>query len=529
MSSGFVGLTLHAHLPFVRHPEYSRFLEEDWLFEAISETYLPLLRVFHKLRREGVPYRITISLSPTLCAMLSDKLLQERYVDHVTRLIELGEKELERTKDTPDIHELALLYVNMYKQNLEDFNSVYRGNILQGFRSLEDSGHLVIITTAATHAFLPLYRETPQAVKAQIELAMMSHVAHFRRKPKGFWLPECGYYPGLEQLLYQNNIEYFYAATHSISLAEEKAERGVFAPAVCPNGVHVFARDFGLSQLVWSEESGYPVDGVYRDFYRDIGYDLDLEYLRPYIHEPDVRVFTGYKYWAVTDQDSQEKRVYQRERALKRMKEHAGNFVYNIKRKAKKIGNLIDREPYFTLPFDAELFGHWWFEGIEWLEEVLRGLAAESDIEMMHAERYLQLYPKNQTIHPALSSWGNKGYSSVWVDGSNDWVYRHVHTAISRMIGLVERFPDQTSLKERFLQHAAREVLLSMASDWPFIISNGTSVSYAERRMKEHIHNFNLVYENMCRNSVNTEWLTRTEKKTNIFPDIDYRVFGDKF
>ena len=528
MSTGFVGLTLHAHLPFVRHPEYPRFLEEDWLFEAVSETYLPLLRVFNRLRREGVPYQVSISLSPTLCAMLADQMLQDRYVEHLKLMIELGDRELERTQSQPRIQALAQMYRNLYQQNLEDFTGVYRGNILQGFRSLEDSGHLSLITTSATHAFLPLYKEMPVAVKAQIELAMMSHVAHFRRKPKGFWLPECGYYPGLEKHLAHNNIEYFYGATHSITLSDMKAERGIYAPVSCENGVHLFARDFGISQLVWSEDSGYPVDGVYRDFYRDIGYDLDLNYVRPYIHEPDVRSFTGYKYWAVTDKDSEQKEVYDRNEALVRVREHADNFIYSLRKKSEGVGKLIDREPYFTIPFDAELFGHWWFEGIEWLELVLRGLADDDQLEMMQPDRYLSRYPKNQVVRPAISSWGNRGYASVWVDGSNDWIYRHVHRSINRMIELAQRFPDQTSLKERFLQHAAREVLLSMASDWPFIISNGTSVSYAERRMKEHIHNFNLVYENMCRNSVNTEWLTRTEKKTNIFPDIDYRIFGEK-
>ncbi len=526
MSKGFVGLTLHAHLPFVRHPEYPRFLEEDWLFEAVSETYLPLLRVFNKLRREGVSYQVSISLSPTLCSMLADPLLQQRYVDHVSMMIELGDKELERTKETPKIHKLAHMYRELYKQNLSDFTGVYRGNILQGFRSLEDSGHLTLITTSATHAFLPLYKETPIAVKAQIELAMMSHVAHFRRKPKGFWLPECGYYPGLEKYLAHNNIEYFYGATHSVSLSEDKTKRGVYAPVSCKNGVNLFARDYGIGQLVWSEDHGYPVDGSYRDFYRDIGYDLDLDYIRPFIHEPDVRSFTGYKYWAVTDHENPQKDVYEQESAMVRVSEHADNFIYMLKKKSGKIGKIIDREPYFTIPFDAELFGHWWFEGVQWLEQVLRGLAEDTELETLSPERYLKRYPKNEVIRPALSSWGNRGYSSVWVDGSNDWIYRHVHRSINRMIELADRFPDQTSLKERFLQHAAREVLMSMASDWPFIISNGTSVNYAERRMKEHIHNFNLVYENMCRNSVNTEWLTRTEKKTNIFPDIDYRIFG---
>jgi len=525
MGKGLVGLTLHAHLPFVRNPKHPRFLEKDWLFEAISETYLPMLRMFNKLRSEGVPFRVTVSLSPTLCGMLADKLLQSRYVEYAERLLDLGTKEIVRTMDQPDFNRLAKMYCSMHKNNLEDFNELYRQNILIGFRSLEDSGHLVLITTAATHAFLPLFQEYPQAVKAQIELAIMSHISHFRKKPKGFWLPECGFYPGLEKILASYDIDYFYTAAHALTLADKKVDRGVYAPVNCGNGISAFARDYGLSQAVWSEDDGYPVDRVYREFYRDIGFDLDTDYLRPYLHKPDIRSFTGFKYWAITSK-SNIKTVYDPELANKRVLEHAGNFIYMIKRKTQSLESSLDRPPFFSIPFDAELFGHWWFEGISWFEQVLRLMAKEDQVELTTPERYLNQYPDNQQVQPALSSWGNKGYASVWVDGSNDWMYRHLHRSIDRMTELVERFPDQISLKGRFLKHAAREVLLAMASDWPFVVSNGTSVEYAQHRLKEHLHNFNLVYENMCRNSVNTEWLTRTEKKTNLFPDIDYRIFA---
>jgi 1,4-alpha-glucan branching enzyme len=525
MDKGYIGLTLHAHLPFVRNPEFNRFLEEDWLYEAISETYLPMLRVFNRLRADGIPYKLTFSISPTLSSMLSDHLLQSRYAEYADRMLNLGQKEMKRTADQPEFYRLAKMYCDMHQQNLEDFNELYKQNILTGFRSLEETGHLVLITSAATHAFLPLYQDYPQAVKAQVELAIESHISHFRKKPKGFWLPECGYYPGLEKILSSYDIKYFFTATHALTLANKKVERGIFAPVDCGHDISAFARDYGLSQAVWSEDDGYPVDRVYRDFYRDIGYDLDVEYLKPYLHDKRIRSFTGFKYWAVTSK-SDFKRVYNPDIAQKRVSEHAGNFIYMIERKTKNLSRILDRPPLFTLPFDAELFGHWWFEGVSWLEEVIRLLAENKHIELLTSEDYLSRFPENQHALPAYSSWGTKGYSSVWVDGSNDWIYRHIHRSIDRMTELVERFPDQVSLKGRFLKHAAREILLAMASDWPFVISNGTSVGYAQHRLKEHIHNFNLVYENMCRNSVNTEWLTRTEKKTNIFPDIDYRIFS---
>lgn len=516
---------LHAHLPFVRHPEYPRFLEENWLFEAITETYIPLIRMFHRLKRDDVPCRVTLSLSPTLVTMLADPLLKQRYTEYLERSIELGLKEVERTSDNPELNRLAKFYLTMYERTLFEYSDMYRRDLIKVLRELEADGSVTLITTAGTHAFLPLYQNYPEAVQAQIESALMTHVTHFRRKPRGFWLPECGYFPGLEHMLKRHDLGYFFTASHGVVLAGNKAQRGVFAPVRCPNGVHAFARSFELSQAVWSEADGYPADYAYRDFYRDIGYDLDMEYIRPYVHEPDVRVFTGYKYWAITGK-TEEKKLYNIEQARKRVEEHAENFLYSIERTCERTRDLIDREPLFIIPFDAELFGHWWFEGIDWLERVLRGIAVSDVLELKTPEAYLEQHPVNQELQPAFSSWGNDGYSSVWLDGTNDWIYRHIHKCIERMIELVERFPEQDSLKKRFLDHAAREVLLMMASDWPFIMSSGTTMNYAERRVREHIHNFNVVYDNLCRNTVDTEWLTRTEKKFTIFPDIDYQIFS---
>jgi 1,4-alpha-glucan branching enzyme len=181
--------------------------------------------------------------------------------------------------------------------------------------------------------------------------------------------------------------------------------------------------------------------------------------------------------------------------------------------------------PIIICPYDAELFGHWWFEGPKFIEEVFRGFASSSVVAASPID-YLDMYPHNQKATPAFSSWGDKGYGQVWLDGSNDWIYRHLHKLIERMIELVERFPDESGLKERALNQAAREVLLSQASDWPFIMKTGTTVPYAIKRVKTHIFNFNFIYESLCRNVVKTEWLTKLEKSNNIFPAIDYRMFG---
>jgi 1,4-alpha-glucan branching enzyme len=519
-----LALLLNAHLPFVRHPEYPVFLEERWLFEALSETYLPLLRVFHKLEEDHVPFHLTMSFSPTLTAMLADPLLQERYRQHLDLQLELAEKELERTANHPGLHKLAKAYRLLYKHNQGDFNDVYQGNVLRGFNYFLKRGHLELITTAATHAFLPLYENYPQAVNAQIQTALDSHQRHFGRVPRGIWLPECGYYPGLEHLLKRHKIDYFFASAHAVLNARDFPERGVFAPVALPNGVLAFPRDMQSTNAVWSHEQGFPSDPAYRDFYRDIGFDLDMDYLRPYLSEVDGRVSTGFKYHAVTGHTDQ-KVLYDPELAQAKVKAHARQFLVDRLAHAQQLAEAgLGKIPLIVSPFDAELFGHWWFEGTQWIEEFFR-CAVDSELALVTPGEVIPEAAEYQRTELSFSSWGTGGYAEGWLDGSNDWICRHAFQLVERMAELVDRFPDVQGRKQRALNQAAREVLLAQASDWPLILKNGTTAQYATRRVKEHIANFTKIYESLSANTMDTEWLTSLEKKNNLFPDLDYRVF----
>jgi 1,4-alpha-glucan branching enzyme len=301
----------------------------------------------------------------------------------------------------------------------------------------------------------------------------------------------------------------------------------VYSPVACPNGVHAFGRDVPSSHAVWSSENGYPGDVSYRDFYRDIGFELPLDYIRKWIHEGDIRISTGIKYYAITGK-SDFKRPYRIDVAAQKAKEHAANFIYHRLKQTAKLQDLMDRPPVIVCPYDAELFGHWWFEGPMWLENVIRGFAEQQPtLEMVTPGDYLRRHPNNARAVPSFSSWGNNGYAEVWLDASNDWIYPHIHKAIDRMAELVERFPEEEGLKLRALNQAARELMLAQASDWPFIMKTGTTVPYATKRVKEHLSNFATIFEGLRRNAVNTEWLTRMERKNNLFSDIDYRLFGD--
>ena len=525
MPQGRLILLLHAHLPFVRHPGLERSVEETWLFEAISETYLPLLRVLGALEADKVPFRLVFALSPTLTAMLQDELLQTRYVAYAENALDLARREIQRNRHDEQMARLAKMYHDLHEQNLSDFIGRYERDITRGFDYHYKRGKVELLATAATHAYLPLYSLYPQSVHAQVGLGVGSHQRLFGKPARGFWLPECGYTPGLEDELKEHGIDYFFTATHGIVYASERPRYGVYQPVRCPNGVIALGADHLSTDAVWSAEDGYPSDHSYRDFYRDIGHDLPLDYIGPYLPDGSVRINTGFKYYAVTGRTDR-KRPYDPDAARRKVVEHADNFIYNQLKRIRRLTPLMDESPVIVCPFDAELFGHWWFEGPQWIEALIRRIAQEEELHLTTPSELGRDPASFQTTQPAFSSWGTKGYSEVWLDGANDWIVRHTHKAIERICELTERFPNEGGLKRRALNQAAREVLLSQASDWPFIIRAGTAVTYAVNRVKEHVGAVGRIYEALGRGPVGTEWLTQTERAHSIFPEIDYRVFS---
>jgi len=525
MTQGYLALVLHAHLPFVRHPEHKDFLEEDWLFQAISETYIPLIQVFDGLVQDGVPFKLTMSLSPPLLSMLSDDLLQQRTVRFLDRSLELAEKEIKRTRRQPDIQPLARMYYDKLSQARDLFVHRYGHNLIRAFRDFMEAGHLEIITCGATHGYLPLMTVVPNAVWAQIQVAVQTHEQHLGVRPSGIWLPECAYQPGLEQFLAEAGLHYFFVDTHALLHADNRPPHGVHTPVLCPNGVAAFGRDADSSKQVWSAEKGYPGDPDYRDYYRDIGFDLDHAYIHPYIAATGDRKMTGFKYHRITG-PTDHKELYQPKHAKAKAASHASDFLFNRQRQIDHLAGLMDRPPIVVAPYDAELFGHWWYEGPEWLNFLLRKIACDQEVVGLITPReYLKRHLENPCATPAASSWGYNGYHEHWMSDKNDWIYRHLHKAAERMVELAQRNPQATGLEKRALNQAARELLLAQSSDWAFIMFAGTMVDYAEKRTQDHLVRFNRLYEEIRKGKINKNWLADIESKDNIFPHIDYRVY----
>ena len=528
-AKGYFCLVLHAHLPFVRHPEYPDFLEEDWLFEAITETYMPILKVLEKLEEDSVPYMVTISMSPPLLSLLSDWMLQERYVRRLDELTELASKEVERTRWDAKMNQLALMYYWFFENTRKTYVDKYSKDIISVFRRLADTGHVEITTCGATHGFLPLMSINRNAVRAQIEIACRFHERNFGRRPRGIWLPECGYEPGIDLILKDSGIKFFFTDTHGILHASPRPRYGIFAPIYCPSGVAAFGRDMESSKQVWSAQEGYPGDYYYRDFYRDVGFDLDYDYVRPYLHGGGSRVYTGIKYYRITGRGDH-KEPYQPDVAREKAAAHASNFMFNREKQIEYLYDFLGKEPIIVAPYDAELFGHWWFEGPQWIDFLFRKCAYDQQVfDLITPSAYLSKHPRNQVATPSLSSWGWKGYNEVWLEGSNDWVYRHIHWAADRMVELANDGDGGDPLRARALKQAARELLLAQSSDWAFIMKTGTAVAYAVKRTKDHLGRFGKLYEDLKHGTVDIDWLSDVETKDNIFPELDYRIYSDHY
>ena len=522
---GRLALVLHHHLPYVRHPEYEDFMEEDWLYQAVAETYLPLLEVFERLRADGVPTRVTISLTPPLVSMLDDPLLRDRTERHLTRLLRLAEAEIHRTRGDDARQRLAHYYRDHLGAMRERYLHAYGRDLVGRYRDLQDSGQLEIVTCCATHGFLPLMNGHEPAMRAQVAVAVEHYRERFGRRPRGIWLAECGYQPGVERLLADQGVEYFFVDTHGLAFAEPRPRYGVFAPVLTDSGVAAFGRDLETSHQVWSADAGYPGDPVYREFYRDLGWDLDLDYLKPFLGAHGFRKYLGLKYHRVTGKVAlHEKELYDPWAAREKADEHAGNFLFNRERQIEDLASRMERPPVIVAPYDAELFGHWWYEGPRFLESFIRKVAYDTRaFSLVSPGDVLDEQPVNQRATPSFSSWGYKGYCEFWLNGTNDLIYRHLHQAQERMTQLADAEGGGDPRRERVLQQAARELLLAQSSDWAFIMKTGTVVEYAEKRTKEHLHRFAELTRMLDGGGVDEGRLADLEGRDNIFPAIDWR------
>jgi len=559
---GAFTFVLHSHLPYCRRA--GRWPHgEEWLHEAAAETYIPLLNALTDLHEEKLPVHLTIGLTPILCEQLADPLVQEHFEAYLAEKIAAAEQDIPRFQRQGDSHAayLAAFYHDGYTGILHAFRERHRRDILGGFRRLQDEGVIEIVTSAATHGYLPLLGNNA-AIRGQLRAGRASYRRHFGRAPRAIWLPECAYRPayvasdgsvrpGLETFLAAEGLGCFFVETHTIEGGRPvgKAAGDAIGPYgdivrnyVVPleqfelparpsttyrpyyvlnttpemagehSGVAAIGRNNRTGMQVWSADWGYPGNFDYREFHKK-DHVSGLQYWRV----TGARVDLGHKDW------------YHPDWAQQRVDEHARHFAWLV-------GDLLEQHYAETgapgliaSNYDTELFGHWWFEGVDWIREVLRSLARSERVALTTASAYLEAQPPEEVLALPESSWGLGGGHWTWDNPETHWMWTPIREAEAHMAHLAAEQAHQADADtEAVLNQAARELLLLESSDWPFLVTTGQAREYAIQRFTSHVERFEQLVASVEAGHPDRALAEELWELDKVFPEIDFRWWSER-
>jgi 1,4-alpha-glucan branching enzyme len=513
---GRLCLVLHGHLPYVLH--HGNWPHgESWLYEGAAETYLPLLELLDECADKNIRAGITIGLTPVLLEQLAHDHFKTgfgKYLNERMALARHDAAEFTRTRQ-PELTALAHRWEKWYADRLAYFEKINR-NIPAAFAGHFQHDRIEILTSAATHAYLPLLAEDA-SLTAQLAIGSSISAKHLGKKPAGIWLPECAYRPeisawqppvlydhprhrpGMETLLASQHLSHFFIDNHLISQAKPLAitdetgtrptseallfwdnRRGWGTPldpvAVASIAstntptVHAFARHPRVSEQVWSAVTGYPGADAYLEFHRKHG-DHGLRYHRVTSHHTPLM----------------EKQPYDPAQTPGKTYEQAQHFCGVLREVLADYTKQTGRVGTITASFDAELFGHWWFEGLQFLRDVLLTLVHDGTVEVLTSAAALEKSTVDKVVHLPEGSWGEGGHHHVWLNDHTRWLWETEYRAERRFAQLLAELPWRTHPKlEIMLQKAARELLLLQSSDWPFAIHSAAAADYGIARFALH-------------------------------------------
>lgn len=551
MSIGSFVFVLHSHLPYYRKAGMWPFGEEN-LYECMAETYIPLLDVIEELHEEGIKAKLTVGITPILTEQLADPEMNRGFEKYLETKIEAVAKDIERypcaeVQHSQHIEYLAKFYHNWYSQIKDHYINRYNKDIIGSFKKHYELGNIEIITCGVTHGFSPLLA-TETSLNAQFRLGVETHKKFYGKQPRGVWLPECAYRPGMEQTdptgkktfrppievtLSNNNIEYFFTESHVIEGGVSVGSRrvvGIYGnieyiplPSRPATGlstyeaywmqgaeVAVMGRNDRAGFQVWSAANGYPGDGCYREF-----------------HKKDDK--SGMNYWRITTPttDLGDKMLYDPVLALDRIGENADHYADLLYHLLNDHKNATGENGLVMVSFDTELFGHWWFEGLHWIKQIIKKMNDHiPGISRELAGEYINENKPKSAITLPESSWGQGGHFWVWQNHQTEWMWTIIHSAEYRMEALAKNNINESDpLKLRVLNQAARELVLLQSSDWPFLITTWQARDYATDRFLEHKDHFEKLASMIENNQIDETFLQYAEDKDNPFSHIDFKLY----
>ena len=557
MKVGGFTFVLHSHLPYCRNA--GRWPHgEEWIHEAASETYIPLLDALYDLKDEGCHFKLTLGITPVLVEQLADPLVIQHLLEFIEDKIQRAESDIARFEKSNEGHllYLARFYLDRYRRILDSFNERFQRNLITAFKKLQDDEYIEIATSAATHAYLPLL-ERDSAIYGQLQTGKSCYKKHFGIEPSSVWLPECGYRPayyagnpgksyikpGLETFLARLGLNCFFAETHAVEGGEPvgKAKEDVIGPYggisrhyVVPLTEHsvptqrttylpywvqtpevaVIGRNNRTSMQVWSAEWGYPGDFNYREFHKKDG-------------------ISGLQYWKVTGAkvDLGYKDYYDPYWAAKRVEEHSSHYSSLVEELLTSFYQETGKFGIISAAYDTELFGHWWFEGVDWLKQVLRQISNTEFVEPTTATKFIKEHPPEDVLALSEGSWGMGGGNFTWQNADTEWIWPLIRDSSLRMEQLAAKYPQAPADIKKILNQTARELVLLQSSDWPFLITTGQARTYAENRFSDHFKRFQKLADIADSGRVDKEaqdLCAELWELDKVFPEIDYLSFAER-
>ena len=524
-----LGIVIKASQDFIRHSDEDLRDNAPVLnnfFEAISNVYIPLLRMIEKLEEDNLKYRFTLVLPPVLCNMLSDPLLQDEYISWLEKRNVLGKAELRRNKADSKICEIINSTIDENKKLIADFKDKYHKNLIPVFAEYMTRGYIEIMGTCGTDIFMPHYADMKEIISAQIECGLHAYRQYFGIMPEGFWLPAMGYTPGIEKLIRAYGYTYTILDSRSILFSETVPETGIFYPSRTDNSLVIFGRNRVIDCELFGE-NGIIFNECYRNQNRDVGYELPMEKLSSIMDKEGIRYSTGYKYWNRCFKDSG--CLYDKESAAEQVEKDAQTFVEKRLQTLSSAEKLLPKCNFVTeiCTLDISKLSKTWKECIDWLEAVIRKADA-AGLSLLSCDRMCDEQYNLEKIEPYFSAGSGAGYGENLLSSKNCWMMRYIRKSCERMIDLAGRFPMDTGLKTRLLNLGAKELMLAQSLNLAKMINRSEFPQFAEKRFKESIAAFTSVFDSLGSNTVSTEWLTKLEARDSVFPWMNYRIFCKK-
>ncbi|MGL4394022.1 MAG: hypothetical protein ACRCS8_02225 [Brevinema sp.] len=437
-------LVLHAHLPFVLETE-----AEFWLYEAALNCYIPFINMMKRVSEKTSHINITINISPILLLQLGSKKFTqnlEKYINTRKRIlsVDLGEF----SKNKARLEELDRL-----EKTLQEFK--FSDSIIKGFQDLADNGVINIITSALTHPLLPTIKDFPELINRQVALGKQVSEFYFG-EVKGFWAPECAVYPELSKILNLHGLDYSFADPSAIQDCTNNSGDTVLRN----ENVDYFIRDKDATDQIWDPESGYPGQAPYQDFFAD--YSSESEEVQKILLNSSY-LKAGFSIRSVTDRSSNIKEIYHFDESQKQAQIDAQSYLNYLQ---DRFNDQEDR--VISAFFDLELFGHWWKEGLLFLELFFHHTKdANLNFSLGISKRSLEL----KQFTPRLSTWGLNNTFDSWINNKT----KDLWGVILTQNATTEALFDKIDLSQIL------DIFLMQASDWTFLITYDTFNELSEK------------------------------------------------